>query len=166
MTPSAQSAQTAPAAAAPTKLTIRLTDRPPVTIVRDDWPTIASAKDWDNRYESQANRTWHLKVRQHIDGRSIVYGWHTSQYQGATEPHAGELLAAGDDIVAAIHRVAADCDCESIAQDCIQDLPAEQVNGHHPAAPLAHSERDLDAIRSSLADLAAQLTQLAQALTP
>ena len=69
------------------KLTITLTDRPPVKITEADWPVIAdgSWKDWDNTYEFQANRTWAawLKVRQHADGRTIVYGGYsyTTQFQ-------------------------------------------------------------------------------------
>lgn len=107
--------------------TITLTDRPPVRIVEADWPQIARAKSWDNRYECQANRTWRLCVRQHDDGRAIVYGSYSSAWQGARGADAGELLAAGDDIPAAIHRVAADCNCEGIVADCIADLPAETI---------------------------------------
>jgi len=104
-----------------------LTGRPPVTIEEDLWPVIASAKQWDNQYECQANRTWHLIVRQHADGRSLVYGVYTTQYQGERGARAGELIGAGDDIAAAVHRVAEACGCESIAEECIADLPAVEI---------------------------------------
>ena len=107
--------------------TITLTDKPPVKIREDQWPLIATAKDWDNTYESQANRTWGLRVRQHDDGRAIVYGLYDSAYQGEGGRRAGELVEAGGDIPAAIHRVAQDCGCERIAQDCIAALPAQEL---------------------------------------
>ena len=111
----------------PKTRTITLTDRPPVTIREDQWPQIASAKDWDNTHESQANRTWALRVRQHDDGRAIVYGLYDSQFQNERELRAGELVEADGDIAAAIHRVAKNCNCEQIAQECIADLPAVEL---------------------------------------
>jgi hypothetical protein len=133
------------------KLTITLTDRAPVTIVADNWPVIASAKDWDNRYEVQANRTWSLKVRQHNDGRTIVYGVYTTQYQNEPERRAGLLLTppkdwapdpcepggeitpsawVGDEVVEAIKRVAEHLGFERrLADECIADLPALELVG-------------------------------------
>jgi hypothetical protein len=116
------------------KLTITLTDRAPVTIVRDHWDIIASAKAWDNTYESQANRTWRLTVRAHDDGRVIVYGVHASAWQGERDVRAGELVvpppttAEGYDYLApVIRRVAQACACEQIADECIADLPAREI---------------------------------------
>lgn len=117
------------------KLTVTLTGRAPVTITKADWPVIASADGHDGReHECQANRRWWLKVRQHEDGRAIVYGVYTSQYQGARDKRGGELLdtnapGTGElpDIAAAILRVAATVDAEDIADECIADLPATDL---------------------------------------
>lgn len=107
--------------------TITLTDRPPVRIDEGQWPIVARAKTWDNRHECQANRTWQLYVRQHEDGRAIVYGVYSSQHEGARDLYAGQLVDAGGDIPATIRLVAQACDCEGIAQECIADLPAEDL---------------------------------------
>jgi hypothetical protein len=109
------------------KLRITLTDRPPVLIVVDDWPVIAKASNFSGQYESQADRKWRIKVRQHRDGRAIVYGAAESQWAGETERRAGELLEPGADIPAAIKRVAADSECEHLAQACIANLPDEEL---------------------------------------
>jgi hypothetical protein len=92
------------------KIKITLTDAAPVNIPELDWPVIAFGQfsDHDNQYEFQANRKWlaEIKVRQHADGRSIVYGCYlyTSQFQGerGIETRAGVLLDPGADLVAAI----------------------------------------------------------------
>lgn len=119
--------------------TITLTDRAPVRIREDEWPVIATAKDWDNQHESQANRTWTLRVRQNKkDGRTIVYGVYTTQFQNERGEAAGELLTppsdaqikddewyVWDEIASAIKRVASRCGCDDIADECIADLPAE-----------------------------------------
>ena len=109
------------------KLTITLTGRSPVKINKDEWPIVASAEDkqFDGQYEFQANRhaSWKLLVRQHNDGRTIVYAIHSysSQFQGegGRGLRGGELLTVsgaseeeiGDDaglnaIIEAIRRVA------------------------------------------------------------
>jgi len=103
-------------------ITIVLTGRRPVKIRDRDWPCIA-----------QAGQTWaewigFLQVRQHADGRTIVYArWHNR--------HAGDLLGPREDVVAAIKRVHArivvDDDYVTIWHDlldkCIADLPAETL---------------------------------------
>lgn len=104
---------------------ITLTGRAPVRIVEADWPLIARASDHDGYVASQADRTWTLRVRQHDDGRTIVYGVYSTSWQGERDEAAGELLDAGEDIPAAIHRVAESCGCERLVAACIADLPAE-----------------------------------------
>lgn len=125
----------------PKTRTITLTDRPPVKICEDEWPIIAVGKDWDNQHESQANRTWQIRVRQNEkDGRTIVYGSYSTQFQGERGAAAGELLTppsgaqikdddwyVWDEIPAAIKRVAANCGCERVADECIADLPAQEI---------------------------------------
>lgn len=107
--------------------TITLTNRPPVRIREDQWPQIAQAKRWDNQYESQAIRTWALRVRQHEDGRTIVYGAYDSRYAGEHGRRAGELLDAGADIAASIRRVGEHAGCDDCIDDCIADLPAVEL---------------------------------------
>lgn len=68
--------------AASTIRTITLTDRPPVRIGTAHWPIIASASGDDgptdhNKHEQSIAhgecRRWILHVRQHADGRTLVY---------------------------------------------------------------------------------------------
>lgn len=127
--------------------TITLTGRPPVKINENEWPILAEASyhDYDNQYEFQANRHWKgfIRVRQHEDGRAIVYAkcdFH-SQWQGESGymQKAGELLSGGatvEEIVAAIGRVHECIDIvdEShadhwrlLAEECVADLPAEEL---------------------------------------
>ncbi len=109
--------------------TITLTDRPPVRISEAAWPVIASARRHDGQIEPQANRRWYLTVRQHSDGRTIVYGVYDTVLTGGEPLAAGELLDAGEDIVAAIRRVGKDAACsESVIAACIADLPAEDLS--------------------------------------
>jgi hypothetical protein len=121
--------------------TITLSDRPPVRIDEDTWPVVGKAddKEWDNTYECQANQIWKwfLRVRQHDDGRAVVYAGydHSSNWQGSRDTHCrhGQLLPAGSDMDAicrAIKAVAARMDGEHwdrIAEECIADLPAEEL---------------------------------------
>ena len=128
------------------KRTITLTDRPPVSIDEDSWPVIAEARDeeYDGQVRCQANRisTWAVRVRQHADGRAIVYATygHNTNWQGARGYSArrGALLPVGGDIIAAIREVCAaiaDAECSkddaarwpTLVADCIADLPTEEL---------------------------------------
>lgn len=114
----------------PKTRTITLTDRAPIRIVESDWPQVAVARWHDGQYESQANRTAHVRVRQHADGRRIVYGGSTSQWQGERGTDAGYLLDAPPDeqrTVAAIHDVAEAVGRPDLADECIADLPAQDL---------------------------------------
>lgn len=132
------------------KITVVLSNRPPVRIDEADWPRIATAseKDYDNQYEFQANQVsrWSVTVRQHEDGRAIVYAVYSysSNWQGSRgySAKAGQLLSADCDtkaIVAAINEVCGEiAACEhygedaarwvTLARDCIADLPAEELS--------------------------------------
>jgi len=133
------------------KRTITISNRQPVTIEEDNWPVIASASDEDHdggQVRSQANRVskWSCTVRQHEDGRAIVYSVYsyTTNWQNARgySAKAGRLLPVGasyEDISRAITNV-----CHEIAErehngddalrwkaieaDCIADLPAEELD--------------------------------------
>lgn len=64
--------------------TITLTDRPPVRIVEEDWPIIAEAygdsyvgSDYSRHQQARAHGEvdrYTLRVRQHANGRTLVYG--------------------------------------------------------------------------------------------
>lgn len=110
-------------------LTITLTGRPPVRIRMLEWPIIARASDWDNENEYQANRTWKLLVRQHADGRTLVYAIHTTQYQGESNYRGGKLIEPGVDVPATIRRVGERMgQCDRLIDECIADLPAEDLS--------------------------------------
>jgi len=120
--------------------TITLTDRRPVKIIEDEWPVLARATgdsyqgdDYARRQQAQAIGElddYYLYVRQHAEGRTIVYGildaanaWTCSESR-----RGGQLLDAGADIAAAIREVGEDCGLpDSVIRECIADLPAEEI---------------------------------------
>jgi hypothetical protein len=129
-----------------TQRTITLTGRPPVRIVTARWPIIAHADDLehDGAVESQAFRTsrWSIRVRQHADGRAIVYAvytYHTRwEHERCHTARHGVLMADAtpDMICRAVRDVCADmasADCDgddaarwpALAAECIGSLPAE-----------------------------------------
>lgn len=130
----------------PKQRTITLTDRPPVRIREDQWPQIAHGywADHDGQVYAQANRTYRLdiRVRQHADGRAIVYGAYDydTHFQGeACEAHrVGLLLDPFVDIPQAIkdvafqliERISDDAihhHVRDAANECIGDLPAQDL---------------------------------------
>ena len=125
--------------------TITLTGRRPVTIDEAEWPLIARASgdDYDGNDPAQLQQAsdqgeldeYALRVRQHEDGRAIVYGtytegWH-SEHDGLT--HAGKVLSAeevssGAAIEATIASVGVTLGVpEQLIADCNADLPAERL---------------------------------------
>ncbi len=116
-------------APAPEEMTIiTLTDQPPVRIRDEDWPEIARAElaPSSSGWEKDATRRGHLRVRRHADGRTLVYGWHVTRWQGERDASAGVYLAAGAtgaDLITAIHTVAAGIGWPRLAQLAIEDLP-------------------------------------------
>jgi len=108
-------------------LIITLTDAPPIKIIREDWSVIAFAEGWQGEHEFQAFRKWWVRVRQHPDGRTIVYGNYKTDYNNETTLWAGELLQANGDLISAIHRVAEALRHPELAQECIQDLPTQKL---------------------------------------
>ena len=113
--------------------TITLTDRPPVKVREDLWPVIASARRHDNQVECQANHLWHLTVRQHHDGRTIVYGsedrGNGGVHRGYEAAYAGVMLEPGSDVARAIREVGERARCsEGMITECISDLPAVDLD--------------------------------------
>lgn len=127
------------------KRTITLTDRSPVTIREDLWPIVAVAKDNSNTCHQTPRPdyevdTWSIRVRQHADGRAIVYAVlnGSTAWTGTESRSGGELLAPGSDLAAAIARVGADCGIpEATIRDCVADLPAEDLDEDEAAMGLS-----------------------------
>ena len=129
-------------------LTITLTNRAPVRINKDLWPVVASARESPGDFvngtpvSSEQVDTHRLVVRQHfLDGRTLVYGvldaataWtHTESRRGGeyftVEGADPSRCGDKDVIVAAIRRVCRDVGLlESVARDCIADLPADDLD--------------------------------------
>jgi hypothetical protein len=126
------------------KLTITLSDRPPVRIDPEQWPVVASA---DERPGSFVNGTpkpdyetdhYAIKVREHADGRRIVYGScdAATAWTGSRDAKAGYLLAPpqplghrdgtsdrDDETIRAIRRVAGAIGNSELGEECVHDLP-------------------------------------------
>ena len=120
--------------------TIILTDQPPVRIRESEWPVIAHA------HSPMAIRHWRadLRVRQHADGRAIVYGVyrHITVFPGEHNftAHAGVLVPKDADLVAAIRTVGLElaratreaghdysAHIQAAVRDCIEGLPAREL---------------------------------------
>lgn len=119
---------------------ITLSDRAPVTVVERDWPVIAKATgdscdSFDYaRHQQAVSRgecdRYYLTVRQHEDGRSVVYAvldaataWTHSETR-----REGQVLDAGANVASAIRTVGERCGLpDSVIRDCIAALPAEQL---------------------------------------
>ena len=127
--------------------TVSLTNRPPVTISDDNWPLIATAsdKDYEGQVECQSFRTskWFIGVRQHEDGRAIVYATYSYstawQSERSLSAKRGVLLPIGTDddaICSAIRDVCGDIagaeasgsDADrwtELSAECQANMPAE-----------------------------------------
>jgi hypothetical protein len=117
-----------------TTIKITMSERRPLSIDPKLWPVIAQA-DWHNgQHDFQANTIRRIKVRQHADGRRIVYGIQAGigrQPIGTRNPEAGFLLAAGadeDETIRALRRVGGVIGDGALAEQCIGDLPAEEID--------------------------------------
>lgn len=135
------------------KKTIKITmsERSPVSIDPEEWPVIASADRHDGQVQVQANTEWAIKVREHTDGRRLVYGWcergNGGKPAGWRPSYAGWLIAARDgemmrerddglmtarhpdeeQTIRAIRRVAGVIGDEQLGAECIGDLPAQSI---------------------------------------
>ena len=122
---------------------ITMSERRPLKINPEHWPIIARADRHDGKIEFQANRVWRIIVRQHADGRRLVYGWlgrgnggMPIDWRGAAggfvvEPArriSTEPSFPNDDAtIRAIRRIGGIIEDEQLAADCIADLPAEEL---------------------------------------
>lgn len=122
--------------------TITLTDRRPVRIDEADWPIVAKGagdsyrgSDYGRYQQALAQGEcdqYSIRVRQHADGRAIVYAivdaaagaW--GQPAGGTDHRGGVLLEPGADIPGAIRAVGERAGLPAgVIDDCIAALPAE-----------------------------------------
>jgi len=113
-----------------TNRTITLTHRAPVSITDENWPLIAEGRYARDDMPELEYDTHTVRVRQHADGRAIVYAIlvGATSWTGTEDARTGELLAPGADIVGCIRRVGSDCDLDERAiSACIADLPAEEL---------------------------------------
>lgn len=116
------------------ELTIFMTDRRPVTVSERDWPVLASASCTVN----DSNTHFFACVRQHADGRRLVYGWRWRKGHQSPERSAG-YLAESDANDARRERqtlhwlelveiiVGAQRHGVNLAERCINALPAERL---------------------------------------
>jgi hypothetical protein len=129
---------------------IVLSDRAPVTIVAEDWPVIAEVIRWSGEHRFQSFDEHWIKVREHKDGRRIVYGY-SGDGQGGGRPgrrvlQAGFLIEGGEQFrdvgngplgktpddeatIRAIRRVVGIVAIgdSRIADEVIAELPAEEL---------------------------------------
>ena len=124
-------------AKSPKVRTITLTDAPPVRIREDLWPIIASARgdsyrgnDYGRHNQASAQGEldeYALTVRQHADGRAIVYGCldGSQAWTGTESRSEGEVLEPGADLAAHVRSIGERCGLpDRIIRECIADLPA------------------------------------------
>jgi len=107
---------------------ITLTDRRPVSLESEEWPSEAYVTECDAKVREQANRLWYIGVRRHQDGRRVVYGTFEASFDQNLA--GGSLLdsdATEDALVKAIRAVAHVIDNVPLGEECIQDLPAEEL---------------------------------------
>ncbi len=128
------------------KITVTMSERAPLKIDPEVWPLIASAYWFSGQHECQANYIRRIEVREHEDGRRLVYGFHTAGpggvhvgWRGASggfliewpvpvsqrDPQVCECFTA--QTIRAIRRVAGIIGDDTMADDTIADLPAEEL---------------------------------------
>ena len=104
-------------------LTITMTGARPVRIRKDLWPILTSGSG------KSTGREWRMTVRQHADGRAIVYGRYSTQWEGERDKRAGTMASAGEDLVGPIDQIATELDApEDARRECIAGLPAQELN--------------------------------------
>jgi hypothetical protein len=129
------------------KIKITMSERRPLTIVDCEWPVIAKADWWNGEHRFQANYERRIRVREHADGRRIVYGTYDSGGGGVPVGFRGAaggflLDKAGygrpgvqdERTVRAIRRVAGIIGDDAMADECIADLPAESIDDDETSA--------------------------------
>lgn len=126
--------------------TITLTGRPPVAILEEEWPTLASTSLKENGGIGVTHTRW-CRIRQHADGRAIVHAGydfksttHSGEQLRGEQLRGGKLLPAGTttaEICQAVHDVCSNLSelqhrahelaWGKVALACIGDMPAEEL---------------------------------------
>ncbi len=110
-------------------LTIPITDGAPVRIVESDWPLVAQASgEWHDpdEYDSR-KREYELSVRQHEDGRMIVYAKLDPPKAG--QPGRAGLVDPPEDLTETVRKVGRDVGLPNHAiQECLADLPPVELS--------------------------------------
>lgn len=118
-------------------VTITMSERRPLRIDPNEWPVIAQADWYNGEHECQANTIRRIKVREHNDGRRIVYGFaragNGGQHVGTINPAGGFIVMPlegrdnDEETIRAIRRVGGILDDDYLADRCIADMPAEEI---------------------------------------
>jgi len=103
-------------------ITITMSETAPIKIDPAKWPKIASA-GWSDG---------HVAVREHEDGRRVVYGWHRAKLAGFllgsfNTPLDNASNVTDEATIRAIRRVAGVIGDEDLGAECIGDLPAQEI---------------------------------------
>jgi hypothetical protein len=107
-------------------LHVTVSGLPPVRIQTERWPVIAHAQCSNAAFKFQDGHMGHLAVRQHSDGRTLVYGVLEIRTPEKHERQAGRLLPAGADISQALEEVCHDLEMNSeIVWACLAHVPVE-----------------------------------------
>jgi hypothetical protein len=116
------------------RLTIEMSETRPITITTENWPVIARAEWYSGEHECQANEIAWIRIRQHDDGRMIVYGHRGAGPGGMPVSYerswAGWLLPIGTsehEFLRTIRRVGGALEMMRLADQAIADLPANEV---------------------------------------
>jgi hypothetical protein len=123
------------------RLYVTMSDRPPVSIDPREWPQIAMG-DWEDNVpkpldlvsDPPPNRRWTIRVREHADGRTLVYGRYGSRYQREPNVEAGYLVEGGTEhdrdaaVIAGIRRVGEEINApERVVREAIANLPVKEL---------------------------------------
>jgi hypothetical protein len=129
----------------PEKIAVIMSERAPLKLDPELWPQIAFVGRHDGVVEWQANTAWYIRVREHADGRRVVYGGKIAgvggQYADFRELRGGYLVDSvrevdglvthvhpdADGTVRAIRRVAGIICDDQLGDECIAALPAEEL---------------------------------------
>jgi hypothetical protein len=85
----------------------------------------AEIHDSKNGIYSDWTRRYTLALRQHEDGRMILYGRFFTRWQGENDARAGVLLAPGADVAIAAQQVADDLGCSDpmLVRELLAEMP-------------------------------------------